>query len=524
MPACLHTPFFAVAQQHPDRTAVVDAERRLSYAQLAHRARLCAAHLEASGVGRGDRVGLLLDRSAVAISAWLGILSMGAVAVPLDMRWAPARRRRMLEGLDLRAVVLENPASPEVSAIPLRFTPAWLASPIAARPSSSKFPIPHEAAKSADHLSCILFTSGTHGPPKGVCLTHRALRHVVDWLVKQTGLGSADRIAGLASFTSEQSAFDIFATLSAGATLVLMNQQLLAQPRQLVAALADAGITALYTVPTVLSLLAQRGGLDRQPLTSLRLVMSSGEAFAGSACRALQQALPDSVQHLHFYSTTETNICTVSRITRNDPVATRVPLGSPRPGIGLIGLPLETGSVFGAGAAELCVTGKALMSGYWGDMRDLAPHWWDDPRTGVRYLRTGDVARQDPQGLWHHLGRLDRPLTLGGHWVDTAEVEGALLGQPGVAHCAVSAGEPSPAYSGKLVAHIVPQPGHDLAHLKLRLAATCGDTLPDHLQPQAFVLRGELPQKPSGRIDRSALNLDLRDSALVTSDAEQTAR
>jgi acyl-CoA synthetase (AMP-forming)/AMP-acid ligase II len=64
----------------------------------------------------------------------------------------------------------------------------------------------------------------------------------------------------------------------------------------------------------------------------------------------------------------------------------------------------------------------------------------------------------------------------------------------------------------RLVAHVVPRPGHDLARLKLRLAASCIETLPEHMQPQAYVIRGELPMKPSGRVDRSALGLGLRDS------------
>jgi pyochelin synthetase len=513
MTECLHTPFFAAALRHPDRMAVVDAERRLNYAQLAHRARLAAAHLEAAGVGRGDRVAVLLDRSAVTMAVWLGILSLGAVAVPFDMRWPMARRRRLLEGLDLRAVVLEQPATPEVSAIPLRFTPAWLASPIAARTTTPTDAGTPEAAEAADNLACIFFTAGTHGPPKGVCVTHRATRDVVDWLVQETGLQPNDRVAALTAFTAEQSLFDLFATLSAGATVVLLSQALMAQPRQLADMLEREAITALYTVPTVLSLLAGRGDLARRRLTGLRLLISSGEPFAGPAFAALQQAVPASVLHLHAYSTAETNLCILSRFTGAESPPARLPLGRARPGLALVGLPLESPSLFAPGAVELCVAGPSVMSGYWGDVRDLAPHWWDDPSSGLRYFRTGDVVRQDSEALWHHLGRVDRPLLPDGRWVDMSEVELTLLGQPGVAHCAVSAAEPGSAYGGPLVAHIVPRPGQDLAQLKLQLAASCIETLPDHLQPQTYVMRGDLPLKASGRVDRHALELDLRDAA-----------
>ena len=512
MPDCLHTPFFEAARQHPERLAVIDAKERVTYGQLAHRARLACAHLRAAGVGRGDRVALLLDRSAVAIATMLGILSRGAACVPFDMRWPVARRRRLLDVLDARAAVLPQPDVPEAVAVPLRFTPAWLASPIASRPADTPCPGSPEAADAADNLACILFTAGTGGPPKGVCLTHRASRAFVDWIGRETGLAPHDRVGSLSPFTGEQSLFDIFATLAAGATLVLVDHQHLAVPSGLAAVLADEAITALYTVPTVLALLATRGGLERHPLPALRLVMSSGESFAGNAFAQLQQALAPDVVHYHFYGSVETNVCTMLKLSGTDVVPARLPIGCPRPGVELVAMPLDAGSAYGAGAVELCVASDALMSGYWGDMRDLAPHWWDAPGSGRRHFRTGDVARQDDRGVWHYLGRADRPLTINGRWVDAAEVERMLLREPGVAHCAVAAADRGREANAQLVAHVVPRPGHDLARLKLRLAASCIETLPEHMQPQAYVIRGELPMKPSGRVDRSALGLGLRDS------------
>jgi amino acid adenylation domain-containing protein len=526
MPDCLHTPFFETARRHPERLAVVDAKERVTYGQLAHRARLAAAHLRAAGVGRGDRVALLLDRSAVTIATMLGALSQGAACVPFDMRWPVSRRRRLLDVLDVRAAVLAHADAPEAAAVPLRFTPAWLASPIACKPPDAAGPGTHEAADAADNLACILFTAGTAGPPKGVCLTHRAARAFVDWIAQETRLGAPDRVASLSPNTCEQSLFDIHATLAVGAALVLVDHGHLAAPSGLGAALADEEITALYTVPTVLSLLATRGGLERHPLPALRLVMSSGEPFAGSAFAQLQQALAPSVVHYHFYGSVETNVCTMLRLSGTDLVPARLPIGTPRPGIDLLAMPLEPGSAYGPGAVELCVAGDALMSGYWGDVRDLAPHWWDDPRTGRRHFRTGDVVRQDAQGVWHYLGRVDRPLTINGRWVDAAEVERMLLREPGVAHCAVAAADRGREAGAQLVAHVVPRPGHDLARLKLRLAASCIETLPEHMQPQAYVIRGELPMKGSGRVDRGALGLGLRDGAdpVVQAEDDQLPR
>src|SRR5688572_29370216 len=109
MSDCLHTPFFETARRHTERLAVVDARERVSYGQLAHRARLAAAHLQAAGVGRGDRVALLLDRSAVTIAAMLGAMSLGAACVPFDMRWPIVRRRRLLDVLDVHAAVVAQP-------------------------------------------------------------------------------------------------------------------------------------------------------------------------------------------------------------------------------------------------------------------------------------------------------------------------------------------------------------------------------------------------------------------------------
>jgi amino acid adenylation domain-containing protein len=503
MTGLLHEPFFDAARQHAGRLAVVDDAEALSYAALAERVRRAAWHLQAAGVGPGDRVAILLERSVHAVVAIQATLSLGAVYVPFDVRWPAQRRQQLLVSTQATVVVLDRADQldgPVVAAMPQRLTPGELAAPVADAPADT-----HVPAITPDDLAYILFTSGTTGEPKGVCVSHRAARYFVDWACSETALACTDRVAGVSSFTFDLSIFDIFATLSAGATLYLYDHRKVVLSTSLARFLARQAISVLYTVPTTLSLLGARGAVARHDLGALRVVMFAGEPFAIAAFERLSAALPAQVVYYNLYGPTETNVCTAHRMNGSETAAFGIPIGQPLPGTEIVALPFDDAAQFGSGAVELCVFGPSLMQGYWRDDRVEASHWWHDPASGRRAYRTGDVCRLGAGGEWFFLGRADTQIKINGFRVEAEEVENALLADPALAQCAVVAVQDPNEVCARLVAFVVMREGTPGAAGLQRLAAVCAARLPHYMRPHDYVPCTELPTKVSGKTDRAAL-------------------
>ncbi|MCW7539420.1 AMP-binding protein [Aquabacterium sp. A7-Y] len=490
----LHAPFFAMARRYPDRPALVWARGVATYRELAARIVSARSHLQQAGVRPGDRVAVAVERSADAVVVIYASLSLGAAYVPFDPGWPRQRQEALLDHVGARVVVTgaDQPLPrPRPSG---RFTTTELA-----RTPCADDGLPPEPV-TPDRLAYILCTGGSTGPPKSVCVSHRAARYFVDWACTELALSCRDRVAGVSSFCCDPAVFDLFAPLAVGAALHLYDDRRVGLSRKLAAFLGRHAISVLYTVPTTLSLLAARGALERQDLSRLRAVMFGGECFPEAGFTRLRAALPRQVVYYNLYGPTETNVCTCYRVYPHEAVSPGIPIGRPLPGTQIFTLPVDGGC---AGDVELCVHGPSLMDGYWRDERDKAPHWWQDPVSGRRCYRTGDIGRRDPQRDWLYIGRCDPATRSAGLWPGAHGAENVMLEEAGVSQCAgVAAGSPE---APGLVMFLVLREGCRLEDLRRRLAAACVAQLPEEQQPRDYVAVGELPTHPSGKVDRAAL-------------------
>lgn len=496
----LSTPLFHTATRYPDQLAVVENTRSITYQQLAEDVRVAARRLAQGGVRTGDRIGILLERSIDAIVAIYATLTLGAVYVPFDSRWPVLRRRQVLEAIDAKAIVASNPDGTTAGLAPLILTPSeFYVSDAELREPSN------ELAVDPKNLAYILFTSGTTGVPKGVCVSHCAARHFVEWTKHEFGLTCRDRVAGVSSFTFDLSIFDVFSTLSSGATLYLYDHRKVILSSNLARFLERHSVTIIYTVPTTLSLLEARGRLNRYDLSSLRVVMFAGEQYPSQAFHRLRAALPSHVKYSNLYGPTETNVCTAYHVDGDISETAGIPIGRPLPGFEIIPAPVADQSLHGANAAELYVTGPSLMTGYWGQSNEEAAHWWYDPASGRRAYRTGDICRLDENNNWIFLGRVDNQVKVNGFRIEVEEVENVLLTVPAVAHCAVVAVRTSGNSIAQLVAYVVLGDDVEAEELSTRLTDICRTRLPSYSQPQKYVYVLQIPTTVSGKVDRAAL-------------------
>jgi len=296
---------------------------------------------------------------------------------------------------------------------------------------------------------------------------------------------------------------ELFLPLAVGARVEIADRDTAADGVKLAALLESAGATTLQATPATWRVLLESGWQGRQGLKAL----CGGEALPGDLARELVARVGDSGSVWNVYGPTETTVWSaLRRVNGVDGTAAAtltVPVGRPLDNTEIFLLD-RTGEPVPVGVAgELHIGGDGLARGYLGRPDLTAERFVPDPFAGGRLYRTGDLARYLPDGSVAFLGRIDHQVKVRGFRIEPAEVEAALLKQPGVREAVVVAREDRPE-DRRLVAYVVgAEKGASPAAGELREALAA--ELPLYMVPAVFVVLDQLPLTGSGKIDRRAL-------------------
>jgi amino acid adenylation domain-containing protein len=348
---------------------------------------------------------------------------------------------------------------------------------------------PQASPGSEDELAYILYTSGSTGVPKGVCVSHRNALAFIEWAAREVDARPDDRFSNHAPFHFDLSVFDMYAAWRVGACVSIVPEQHAYVPRALVDFVVRERITVFYAVPSALILMVDRGDLLEQEDLRLRTVVFAGEPYPVKQLRRLRHGLPN-VRMFNWYGPTETNVCTGYEVTAIEPDRTApVPIGRAASGDRVWAV-RDDGAVAGVGEeGELLVSGPTVATGYWG-----REPYGDGP------YRTGDVVRQEAPGEYVYVGRRDHMVKIRGHRVELGEVEAALLSHPGVREAAVVA--TGSGLEARLVAFVAPDAEPPSL---LDLKRHCAQRLPRHMIVDSVVFLEDLPRTRNGKVDRLAL-------------------
>ncbi|MQY15424.1 D-alanine--poly(phosphoribitol) ligase subunit 1 [Streptomyces sp. RB5] len=477
----------------PDAVAVaMEGAPALTYRELDAHADRIAARLAAEGVGPGSLVAVAAERSPELVAGLLGVLRTGAAYTPLEPDYPAERLAFLLDDSDA-SVLLTQRKLP---------TPDGCAARVLLLDDPTEWPRARTrpAGPTPDDTAYVIYTSGSTGNPKGVPNTHRGITNRIQWMQDAYRIGPDDAVLQKTPTGFDVSVWEFFWPLTTGARIVLAKPGGQKDSGYLRDLIASAGVTVAHFVPAMLTVFLGEEGVER--CTTLRRVVSSGEALPPDAARELTRRLPN-LRLANLYGPTEAAV-DVSSWECEGPLDT-VPIGLPIDNTRLYVLDSRLRPVPPGAPGELHIGGTAVALGYHRRPGLTAARFVPDPYgpPGARLYRTGDLARRRPDGTLEHLGRIDQQVKLRGLRIEPGETEAALRAQPGIADAAVVLREDRPG-DKRLVGYLVAAPDADELDPSA-LRATLKRSLPDHQVPTAFTVVPELPLTPNGKLDRRAL-------------------
>lgn len=444
----------------PDNVAVICADAELSYHSLYQRAVTLSNQLHAKGVGRGDIVGIYLEKGWQQIVGVYGILMTGAAYLPLDVNTPDDRVNYILENAKAKVVLsstslLEKIALLPVDAIDLDRSMVELDTEL-------NFTEPEQ---SIDDLAYVIYTSGSTGEPKGVMIPHRGAANTIVDINERMALQAEDRVFALSGLNFDLSVFDVFAPLMRGAALVMPSQSLLKEPEHWAEMVNKYQVTIWNSVPALMQIYTDYL-VDHGYTTSLRLCIFSGDW--------IPPALPEKIQS-HFSAIkiigsggpTECSIWSASHIVQpEDYTKDSIPYGYPLTNqkIHILNSQLRSCPIGVAG--EMYISGDGLALGYLNNETVTNRTFVTHPETGLRLYKSGDLGVYHADGSIEILGRNDFQVKVNGYRIELGEIESRIKQTEMFKESiVVAAKSDSSKANNKLICYLVNKDGENAEHL-----------------------------------------------------------
>ncbi|MFE7777097.1 amino acid adenylation domain-containing protein [Streptomyces sp. NPDC057445] len=497
--------FRAQVARRPDAPAVIGDNVRWSYADLDRRSDAVAAELLARGVGPGEVVGVLADRSAPGLAGVWGVLKAGAAFLPVDVR-NPARRvGELLHDAQARFCLAETASAAAAEGGATAILLEDVAGDGATIDGRRRAALT-AAAPRPDDLAYVIYTSGSTGKPKGVQIEHRSLVNVVGWISPFMRCDEETRAAYSFSPGFDLSVMQIFPPLLHGGAVVPVPGEL--DHVKLREMFSGRQANTLGLTPTHLDL-ADRLGIRA---TGIRALQVGGENLTTTSSSRARASFGSDCLFVNVYGPTEATVaCTVAVVDEGNERSS-TPIGVPVHRTSVAVLDERGHEVPDGESGELHVTGVQLARGYLG-RPDLTADRFVYLPDGRRAYRTGDLVLRLPDGQLEYAGRIDSQVKIRGHRVEPGEVEAALTALPHIAQAAVVARRRHDTGAQALCAFVVPAGSAASPLDETAVRAELARTLPPHLLPTVVRAVGALPETASGKTDRNALPNPLAEAA-----------
>ncbi len=492
--------FKTQAARTPDRIALVEPGRQLSYTELLALVNGLAIKLLDLKLASQSNIAILTDRSIDSIVCVLAVLAAGAAYVPLDPSHPDNRLDFILTDASI-AVLLTPPSLIEHAKKIGHHVFVISTDSIIASDKNPAIKI------QGNQAAYIIYTSGSTGTPKGVVVEHRAAVNLVTGFMDRHDFND-QRLLMIPPLIFDASVGDVFPVLASGSTLVLHPTPTELSPRALERFCQDYAITAI-DAPAALWRRWAEAWLSRPHLETLlpalKLMMIGGESVPLELVRRFSKATGNRVALCNHYGPTEASVCAAMLTTHDGSELrnTELPIGKPLAGVKLYVLDQNLMLMPRGIVGELYIGGEGVAREYFGQANLTRDSFIHDPHTekaDARMYRTGDLVRWNADGNMQFLGRRDHQIKFRGFRIELSEIEAALSTHPKLQAAVAMLREDRPG-DKRLVAYVVSADHVSSKELREYLA----QQLPEAMLPSIIVALASFPLTNNGKINRNAL-------------------
>jgi len=499
----IHTAFERQAARTPGATALVFQGKKFPYWRINEDANRLAHHLIRKGVGPGNLVGVSVERSPELTVALLGVLKTGAAYVPLDPSYPLERLALTLEDTRAECVLSNNGISKRLPDTVHNLVV------LDSEAEAIRDESPHNPSVelSGVQRAYVLYTSGSSGKPKGVEGTHRGAMNRMRWMWERYPFEAGEVCCQKTNVGFVDSVWEIFGPLLAGVPSVILPQEAVLDPEELLQILAEERVTRIVLVPSLLRALLEHAPNLEERVPELKLWSCSGEVLTWELTRRFRKGYPEGKRRNIYGSSEGGDVVTGREGGEKGEEAqgtVSVPIGRPINNTQVYVLDRNRNAVPVGVRGEIYVGGDGLALGYWRQPEMTAERFVGNPMVpeeSARLYRTGDLGRWRSTGEIEYLGRMDGEVKVRGMRIELGEIETVLASHRWVEEAVVElSGEGA---DQRLVAYVVA--GEEATPSARELRRHVRSKLPEHMAPASYVKVAELPLLPSGKVNRRAL-------------------
>ena len=486
------------AVKYADKTAIVDEQESYTYKEYHDKAIGIADAIMATGMGSKKPVVVYLNKSIKVLASFMGIAYTGNFYSPIDIDMPAQRVNRILEVLEPEVVITTKELKEEFAKFD--YTGSYLIyEDICPMEKSNAVKESMEKIIDTD-LLYVLFTSGSTGMPKGVCITHRGVIDYTDWVTETFEITHEDTFGNQAPFYFDNSILDIYSTMKMGATLYIIPKILFPQPVRLLEYLKENQINTIFWVPSALMVVSKLKAFRNVDLTdTLKRVLFCGEVMPNKQLNVWRKYLPNAL-YANLYGPTEiTDACTYYIVDREFQDDESLPIGIPMKNTEIMVLDDENHLVTEPGVVgELCVRGTGVATGYYKNPEKTAQAFVQNPLNDAyeeKIYRTGDLVEYNEYHELIYLSRKDFQIKHMGHRIELGEIETAVSSLEDVTmNCCLYDEKHS-----KIVLFL------DKDMSKEEVNSRLTNMIPDYMLPGKVIFMETMPLNANGKIDRVAL-------------------
>lgn len=480
------------AKKYPEKEAIIDGARTITFGQLRHKAMCLAEDIINKGLFR-EPIAVVMPKSADVIIAFLGIAYSGNFYSVIDVDMPVVRQKRIMDTLIPKLIITDqdeiNISNYDIYKYDFN------------RLNLENEDIVYmQRDKTCDaDLLYVLFTSGSTGVPKGVTITHQSVVDYIDWVTETFGIKSSDSFGNQAPFYFDNSVLDIYSMVKTGATIYIIPKRLFSQPVLLLNYIKDNKITTIFWVPSALIIVANLHALKKVDLTkTLKRVLFAGEVMPNKQLNMWRKSIPDSV-YANLYGPTEITVdCTYYIVDREFADDEPLPIGTAVKNTDILVLNKDDEAVTVGEIGELCVRGTSISRGYYNNLEKTKNSFVQNPLNNryIEYIyRTGDLVKYNEYGELLYISRKDFQIKHMGHRIELGEIETIVSGIDRVEQCCCI-------YDDTKNQIVLFSTGNAD---KEQIINTVKMTLPKYMTPGKVVILETMPINANGKIDRKKL-------------------